>query len=156
MVSAVPTCTSMRANSWPSSLSSLVSNGSCPGKESFGFSQFFLTQQRRMLYNMRARNAFCQTGHEVVGTVAAVGPKVDRFKLGERVVAETTIFCGDCFYCRRGTPLLCENFQANGITLNGGFAEYAAFKSKEAPLPPPPSQVEKVSLSHRSKTKVTF
>ena len=32
--------------------------------------------------------------------------------------------CGNCFYCRRGNSLLCENFNACGVTQDGGFAEY--------------------------------
>lgn len=32
--------------------------------------------------------------------------------------------CDDCFYCRRGQAVLCENFNARGVTLDGGFAEY--------------------------------
>ena len=32
--------------------------------------------------------------------------------------------CDNCFYCRRGQAVLCENFNARGVTLDGGFAEY--------------------------------
>ena len=35
--------------------------------------------------------------------------------------------CGECFYCRRGEVLLCENFESHGVTINGGFAEYCAY-----------------------------
>ncbi|BDD54653.1 hypothetical protein MPDQ_003064 [Monascus purpureus] len=66
-------------------------------------------------------------GHETVGVVAAVGPKVKGFKVGDRVVADNSELCGECFYCRRGEELLCEHFQAHGVTMNGGFAEYCAY-----------------------------
>ncbi|KAJ5601009.1 hypothetical protein N7510_010543 [Penicillium lagena] len=66
-------------------------------------------------------------GHETVGVVAAVGPKVKGFEVGERVVADNSELCGTCFYCRRGDELFCENFQAHGVTMNGGFAEYCAY-----------------------------
>lgn len=56
--------------------------------------------------------------------VAAVGPKVEGFQVGERVVADNSELCGTCFYCRRGDELFCENFQAHGVTLDGGFAEF--------------------------------
>lgn len=59
--------------------------------------------------------------------VAAVGPKVKGFQIGERVVADNSELCGTCFYCRRGDELFCENFQAHGVTMNGGFAEYCAY-----------------------------
>jgi len=66
-------------------------------------------------------------GHEVVGVVAAIGPKVKGFKVGERVVADNSELCGECFYCRRGQTLLCEHFEAHGVTLSGAFAEYCAY-----------------------------
>lgn len=69
-------------------------------------------------------------GHETVGVVAAVGPKAKGFEVGDRVVADNSELCGDCFYCRRGEELLCEDFQAHGVTMAGGFAEYCAYPSK--------------------------
>jgi hypothetical protein len=35
--------------------------------------------------------------------------------------------CNECFYCRRGELLLCEHFEAHGVTMDGGFAEYCAY-----------------------------
>ncbi|PGH03109.1 chlorophyll synthesis pathway protein BchC [Blastomyces parvus] len=66
-------------------------------------------------------------GHETVGVVAGFGPKVKGFTIGERVVADNSELCGECFYCRRGEELLCEHFEAHGVTMNGGFAEYCAY-----------------------------
>lgn len=66
-------------------------------------------------------------GHETVGVVAAVGSKVKGFEIGERVVADNSELCGECFYCRRGDELFCEHFEAHGVTMNGGFAEYCAY-----------------------------
>jgi len=66
-------------------------------------------------------------GHETVGVVAAVGKDVKDFKVGERVCADNSELCGECFYCRRGQALLCEHFEAHGVTMNGGFAEYCAY-----------------------------
>ncbi|KAL1992647.1 hypothetical protein VTN49DRAFT_4679 [Thermomyces lanuginosus] len=66
-------------------------------------------------------------GHETVGVVAAVGPKVKGFQIGDRVVADNSELCGECFYCRRGEELFCEHFEAHGVTMNGGFAEYCAY-----------------------------
>ncbi|KAK9476490.1 chaperonin 10-like protein [Lipomyces japonicus] len=66
-------------------------------------------------------------GHEVVGNVAALGNAVKGFAVGDKVVADNSELCGECFYCRRGKPLLCEHFNAHGVTLDGAFAEYAAY-----------------------------
>lgn len=62
-------------------------------------------------------------GHEFAGEIAAVGSAVQGWQLGDRVVANCNRSCGDCFYCRRGQFLRCENLVAYGIQLDGGFAE---------------------------------
>ena len=64
-------------------------------------------------------------GHEFVGTVAARGAAVDGFDVGERVVPEVVLFCGDCFFCRRHDYALCLNWAALGLHADGGLAEYA-------------------------------
>ncbi|KAL5612156.1 uncharacterized protein BROUX77_002312 [Berkeleyomyces rouxiae] len=66
-------------------------------------------------------------GHETVGVIAAVGPKVKGFQIGDRVAADNSELCQECFYCRRGKPLLCEHFEAHGVTMDGGFAEFCAY-----------------------------
>lgn len=65
-------------------------------------------------------------GHEFTGVIEAVGSKVKAFKPGDRVVADNTVLCGECYYCRRNQPLYCENFYSLGCTGPGGFAEYVA------------------------------
>ncbi|MBR0694836.1 zinc-binding dehydrogenase [Bradyrhizobium lablabi] len=71
-------------------------------------------------------------GHEYMGTVAALGPDVDEFKIGERVNVEIHAGCGQCKRCRQGMYTSCLNYgrpekghRANGFTTDGGFAEYA-------------------------------
>ncbi|CUS09548.1 unnamed protein product [Tuber aestivum] len=66
-------------------------------------------------------------GHETVGVVAAIGKDVKGFQVGERVCADNSELCNECFYCRRGQLLLCEKFEAHGVTMDGGFAEYCAY-----------------------------
>ena len=71
-------------------------------------------------------------GHEYMGTVAALGPGVDEFAIGERISVEIHAGCGQCKRCRQGMYTSCLNYgepgkghRANGFTTDGGFAEYA-------------------------------
>lgn len=71
-------------------------------------------------------------GHEYAGTVVEVGPTVDEFQVGDRVVAEIHAGCGRCERCRHGMYTSCLNYsykakghRANGFTTDGAFAEYA-------------------------------
>jgi D-arabinitol dehydrogenase (NADP+) len=61
-----------------------------------------------------------------VGTIAEIGKSVEGFSQGDRVVCDPGVTCDLCFYCRRGQPLLCENFNGLGVTIAGGFSEYVA------------------------------
>ncbi|KAG9311755.1 chaperonin 10-like protein [Chiua virens] len=70
-------------------------------------------------------------GHEVVGTIAAIGKSVEGFKVGDRCVADNGITCDQCFFCRRGQSLLCEDFNGRGVTMAGGFAEYVVFEARK-------------------------
>ncbi|KAF4581307.1 hypothetical protein EYR40_002894 [Pleurotus pulmonarius] len=70
-------------------------------------------------------------GHEAVGTVVELGKNVKGFEIGDRCVADVGITCDDCFYCRRGQSLLCENFNSRGVTQDGGFADYVVYQQKK-------------------------
>jgi propanol-preferring alcohol dehydrogenase len=64
-------------------------------------------------------------GHEVVGEVAAAGPGVGRFGVGDRVgVAWLAGTDGSCRYCRRGQENLCPASTYTGWDRHGGYAEY--------------------------------
>ena len=64
-------------------------------------------------------------GHEIVGTVMAVGPGVAGFKTGERLgVPWLAWTCGECVYCRSGRENLCEKARFTGYNRDGGYAEY--------------------------------
>ena len=64
-------------------------------------------------------------GHECCGDVAAVGSEVKGVKVGDKVVAETHVPCGECYQCRNGEQHICANLKLFGIHMNGCFAEYA-------------------------------
>jgi L-iditol 2-dehydrogenase len=64
------------------------------------------------------------TGHEVSGTVSAVGKNIKDIKEGARVAVAPAIPCGRCYYCRKGYQTMCDNLKAIGYHYDGGFAEY--------------------------------
>lgn len=68
-------------------------------------------------------------GHEVSGIVAAVGPGVTQWKLGDRVMSFHHVPCGSCFYCERRMYSQCPDYKKVGLTAGfdpngGGFAQY--------------------------------
>ena len=65
-------------------------------------------------------------GHEVVGTVSALGEGAARFAVGEQVTVNPNVHCGRCDYCLAGRSGLCQNATAFGVNRPGFFAEFAA------------------------------
>lgn len=64
-------------------------------------------------------------GHEIIGTVAALGCCVDRFHVGERVgVPWLGWTCGACAFCRSERENLCANALFTGYQIDGGYAEF--------------------------------
>lgn len=64
-------------------------------------------------------------GHEVVGTIAEVGQELDgTFSIGRRVFIAPNMGCGHCVQCISGNNNLCASYDAIGITIDGGFAEF--------------------------------
>lgn len=70
-------------------------------------------------------------GHEAAGVVERTGAAVTRFQPGDRVTFDSTVYCGECFFCLRGQQNLCDNRQVLGVSCNefrryGAFAEYVS------------------------------
>jgi alcohol dehydrogenase, propanol-preferring len=64
-------------------------------------------------------------GHEVIGTVAAVGAGVEQLQLGDRVgIPWLGTACGTCEYCTTARENLCENARFTGYQRDGGYADY--------------------------------
>ncbi|EJY55470.1 alcohol dehydrogenase GroES domain-containing protein [Alicyclobacillus hesperidum URH17-3-68] len=65
-------------------------------------------------------------GHEIAGTIVAVGDAVDGWDVGDEVLVHPFCPCGTCAVCRRGESHLCSQQGCIGFTRQGGFAEYVA------------------------------
>ena len=63
-------------------------------------------------------------GHEFVGRIEAVGAGVSASRLGEQVVVDPVISCGQCHACRIGRQNVCSRLQVIGVHRDGGFSEY--------------------------------
>jgi propanol-preferring alcohol dehydrogenase len=76
-------------------------------------------------------------GHQIVGTVTALGAGVERFKVGERAgVPWLGWTCGVCRYCRDGRENLCDRALFTGYQIDGGYAEAAVAEARFAfPIP---------------------
>jgi (R,R)-butanediol dehydrogenase/meso-butanediol dehydrogenase/diacetyl reductase/L-iditol 2-dehydrogenase len=68
-------------------------------------------------------------GHEAAGDVIDTGTAVKAFKQGDRVTFDSTIYCGECHFCKKGQVNLCDNRLVLGVSCDeyrkdGAFAEY--------------------------------
>ena len=63
-------------------------------------------------------------GHELAGEIVEVGSHVSYWKQGQRVSVVPNIGCGHCEMCRRGLNNMCPDYDAFGISVDGGFQQY--------------------------------
>lgn len=74
-------------------------------------------------------------GHESAGVIAQVGEAVTDWQLGDRVTFDSTIYCGECHFCKRGEINLCDNRRVVGVSCgdyrqHGAFAEFLAVPAR--------------------------
>ena len=86
-------------------------------------------------------------GHELAGTVAAVGPGVGRWRVGDRVTVPFVCGCGRCGWCRSGNAQVCPDQEQPGFTHAGSFAEYVALHAADTNLVAVPEQVDLVTAA---------
>lgn len=70
-------------------------------------------------------------GHEASGVIAETGENITGWKKGDRVTFDSTVYCGKCYFCRKGQINLCDNRRVLGVACDdyrqhGAFAEYVA------------------------------
>jgi alcohol dehydrogenase, propanol-preferring len=87
-------------------------------------------------------------GHEIVGTVDAVGEGVRGRAVGDRVgVPWLGWVCGECSYCRTGRENLCDRARFTGYHIDGGYADSTVADARFTfPIPPEYSNVEAAPL----------
>lgn len=76
-------------------------------------------------------------GHEAAGIVAATGDGVTQLQPGDRVTFDSTVYCGECAYCRRGAINLCDRREVIGVSCGeyrraGAFAEFVTVPARIA------------------------
>ena len=76
-------------------------------------------------------------GHEAAGEIVETGSAVKFFKKGDRITFDSTIYCGECFYCRNGMVNLCDKRTVLGVSCDeyrrhGAFAEYIVIPERIA------------------------
>jgi NADPH:quinone reductase-like Zn-dependent oxidoreductase len=70
-------------------------------------------------------------GADGAGEVAGLGMKVAEFRIGDRVVINANLGCGECEFCTEGRDNLCKNWHLLGETVRGTYAEYIALPVKQ-------------------------
>lgn len=71
-------------------------------------------------------------GHELAGTVVAVGADTTDFSNGDRVTVDPNVVDDACYFCRHGVDHLCSGLSPLGVARPGGFAEFAKVPARYA------------------------
>jgi len=92
-------------------------------------------------------------GHENAGIVAETGEDVTLVSEGDPVICHPVQTCGTCRPCRLGEDMYCENSQFNGLTTDGGFAEY--LHTSERAVIPLPAGVDPTDIAPHADAGIT-
>ncbi len=86
-------------------------------------------------------------GHELSGSIAAVGPLVARWKIGDRVTVPFVCGCGACEACLVGEAQVCPVQTQPGFTGPGSFAEQVALHAADVNLVAVPASIDDVTAA---------
>jgi propanol-preferring alcohol dehydrogenase len=92
-------------------------------------------------------------GHENAGTVVETGEEVDVVSEGDPVICHPVQTCGTCRPCRLGETMYCENQSFNGLTTDGGFADYML--TSERSVISLPDGVEPIDIAPHADAGIT-
>jgi len=63
-------------------------------------------------------------GHEIAGEIVEMGKEVNNFSVGDHVIMDPVISCGQCYQCRIGRRNVCSKLQVRSVHVDGGYQEY--------------------------------
>lgn len=75
-------------------------------------------------------------GHEMVGVIEEIGKDVTNVKVGDRVILDQVISCGECYACRKGRGNVCQTLKVRGVHVDGGYREYITVDQKDCYILP--------------------
>lgn len=85
-------------------------------------------------------------GHEFSGEIVEVGEDVSLVKCGDLVVCNPVLGCGECDWCKKGVPCLCEQMACIGLQSDGAFAEYIVVPEANCMLLPEGAPMDAITL----------
>jgi propanol-preferring alcohol dehydrogenase len=92
-------------------------------------------------------------GHENAGEVVETGEEVQLVEEGDKVICHPVQTCGTCRPCRQGETMYCENQAFNGLTTDGGFADYLL--TNERAVIPLPGDVDPIDIAPHADAGIT-
>ncbi|MFC7213297.1 NAD(P)-dependent alcohol dehydrogenase [Saliphagus sp. GCM10025334] len=92
-------------------------------------------------------------GHENAGIVSEVGDEVQVVEEGDPIICHPVQTCGICRPCRLGEDMYCENSAFNGLTTDGGFAEY--LETSDRAVIPLPEGVDPAEIAPHADAGIT-
>ena len=75
-------------------------------------------------------------GHEMVGVVEEIGSNVKELKVGDRIIVNQVVSCGECYPCRHNRGNVCDHLEVRGVHRDGGYREYMAVPEEDCYILP--------------------